>query len=173
MTGAISIRRAGPDDAETLAALGAETFTETFGHLYKEEDLSAFLKKNHAPHVYRRILADPSFAVWLAEGADGRAGGYAVAGPCALPVPDMPENAGEIVRLYLRESFQGAGLGARLLKTALDWLAPRYGRIYLSVYEGNPRAQKLYERFGFVKIHSYYYMVGDHADPEWIMELRR
>ncbi|GAB4526354.1 MAG: GNAT family N-acetyltransferase [Amphiplicatus sp.] len=173
MTGEVSIRRAGPGDAETLAALGAETFAETFGHLYKEEDLSAFLKKNHAPEVYRGILADPAFAVWLAEDAGGPAGGYVVAGPCALPVPDMPENAGEIVRLYLRESFQGAGLGARLLETALDWLAPRYGPVYLSVYEENPRAQKLYERFGFVKIRRYFYMVGNQADPEWIMERRR
>ncbi|TQU30377.1 GNAT family N-acetyltransferase, partial [Xanthomonas perforans] len=33
------IRRATPDDAEALSLLAAQTFTETFGHLYPEEDL--------------------------------------------------------------------------------------------------------------------------------------
>lgn len=165
------IRRARADEAKALSALGAATFEATFGHLYSRENLESFLAKNHSTAAYRRLLADPRSAVWIAE-SDGARVGYAVAGPCTLPVPDMPANSGELARLYLLKDAQGTGLGARLLETALGFLRAGFGRIYLSVYRDNVTAQRLYERNGFVKIHDYFYMVGDHADPEWIMELQ-
>ncbi|MEM9766014.1 MAG: GNAT family N-acetyltransferase, partial [Pseudomonadota bacterium] len=46
MTSEYTLRRATVDDAETIAQLGADTFTETFGHIYKPEDLAAFLEKS-------------------------------------------------------------------------------------------------------------------------------
>ena len=36
-----AIRRATTADAAALAAIGAETFTLTFGHLYRPEDLGS------------------------------------------------------------------------------------------------------------------------------------
>lgn len=167
------IRRAAPGDAQTLSSLGVDTFVATFGHLYAKEDLAAFLKKSHAVGVYGALLADPAYALWLAQSADGEAVAYAVAGPCDLPVPDKPPRAGELSRLYLREAAKGTGLGRDMLELALAWLSANYERIFLSVYAENFRAQRLYQKRGFVKIHDYFYMVGTHADPEWIMELRR
>jgi ribosomal protein S18 acetylase RimI-like enzyme len=84
----------------------------------------------------------------------------------------MPENSGELSRLYLRKSAQGGGLGARLLETALEFLRDRFEHVYLSVYAENTVAQRLYGRYGFVKVHDYFYRVGDHLDPEWIMKLK-
>lgn len=168
----ISIRTARPEDAERLAAIGAQTFTETFGHLYKEEDLLSFLKKSHSPAAYRPMLKDTNWSVWIAETDKAETAGYAVAGPCGLPVPEMPEKSGELSRLYLLKRHQGAGLGTALLETALAWLEAHFNHIYLSVYAENYGAQRLYQRYGFVKIHDYFYMVGNHSDPEWIMKRR-
>lgn len=167
-----AFRRARADDADALSRVAIDTFVATFGHLYKDEDLQAFLRKNHAPEVYAKLLADPAYALWIA-GQGGKVTGYAVAGPCDLPVPDMPEKSGELARLYLREEAKGTGLAQAMLDEALSWLKARYDHIYLSVYRDNHRAQRLYASYGFVKIHDYFYMVGNHADPEWIMELRR
>ncbi len=167
-----TIRRARADEAEALAALGAATFTATFGHLYSRSNLEKFLAKNHSPAAYRDVLADARSAVWIAENAGERTG-YAVAGPCTLPVPDMPPDCGELARLYLVKEAQGTGLGRRLLDVALEFLRDRYRCIYLSVYRDNVIAQRLYERAGFNKVFEYKYMVGDHADPEFIMELSR
>lgn len=171
MTNRIEIRVALPEDAEVLSALGRETFVATFGHLYEKRNLDAFLAKNHSRETYAGVLSDPEYGVWIAETADGEAIGYAVAGPCSLPVPDMPAHSGELARLYLKKGVQGGGIGGRLLSVALEFLNDRFEHVYLSVYAENFVAQKLYERFGFRKIHDYFYMVGDHADPEWIMEL--
>ncbi len=167
----VEIRLALEEDAQTLAALGAETFVATFGHLYGEKDLNAFLAKNHTAGVYEALLRDPDYGLWISETPQGEAIGYAVAGPCSLPVPDLPVKSGELARLYLKKGVQGGGIGARLLEPALEFLRDRFDHVYLSVYAENAVAQRLYQRFGFVKIHDYFYMVGDHADPEWIMEL--
>ncbi|MEZ5921560.1 MAG: GNAT family N-acetyltransferase [Parvularculaceae bacterium] len=76
-----------------------------------------------------------------------------------------------MARLYLVKSAQGTGLGASMLQIAMDFLRARFEHVYLSVYAENFPAQKLYQRHGFKKLCDYFYMVGDHADPEWIMVL--
>ncbi|MEM9015038.1 MAG: GNAT family N-acetyltransferase, partial [Pseudomonadota bacterium] len=139
---------------------------------YRPEDFRAFVDKHHSPSAYARLIADREHAVWLATDRDGAGVGYACAGPCNLPVPDDPENAGELLRLYLLRETQGHGVGARLLKTALAWLDARFSDIYLSVYAENHGAQRLYARFGFEKVHDYFFMVGSHADPEFILKRR-
>ena len=98
-----------------------------------------------------------------------RKDGTAIAGPCSLPAPDMGANAGELARLYVLNEAQGAGLGRELLRGAMTYLEQRFSEIYLSVYAENFRAQKIYAALGFRKVHDYFYMVGNHADPEWIM----
>ena len=167
------IRPANHEDAEILAKVGRETFIETFGRLYSKENLAAFINKSHTPELYRAMAGDPDVGLWIAQTGAGEVVGYAVACPCSLPVPCIPPNSGELARLYLAAGAQGTGLGARLLETALDFLRSRFDHVYLSVYSENVKAQRLYERYGFIKIHDYFYMVGDHADPEWIMKLVR
>src|SRR6266481_6779098 len=105
------IRRAGDADAEALAAIGAETFVETFGHLYPPRDLTRFLAEAYGPERTRSDLADPAKASWLVE-AQGRVVGYALAGPCALPNPHVTAECGELKRLYLLKPWQNEGLGA-------------------------------------------------------------
>ena len=76
-----TIRRAGPDDAQVLAAVGAACFAEAFGEMYPPADLAAFLAEDYGVARARRDLADPRMAAWLVE-ADGTAVGHALAGPC-------------------------------------------------------------------------------------------
>lgn len=76
----VRIRRAAPADAPALAALGASTFSETFGHLYAPEDLEAFIATVHACEAWQHTLVDPQRAVWLAELADGGADAIADGG---------------------------------------------------------------------------------------------
>ena len=83
-----TIRRAGPDDAETLSAISASTFAGAFADLYWPHDLEAFQREAYAVEKSRRELTDPGIAVWLAE-RDGVAIGYALAGRSDLPHPDV------------------------------------------------------------------------------------
>jgi len=94
------IRRADVADAETLSKLSAATFSAAFAHLYPPSDLAAFLEQSYAVERGRAQLADPRMATWLME-ARGEAVGYAMAGPCALPHPEVTPACGELKRLYL------------------------------------------------------------------------
>ncbi len=156
--------------AAELSRLGAETFTQTFGHLYDPRDLNAFLRDKHAPEVYQQLIDDPAYGIWVVRDESGAAFGYAVAGPCDLPVDDMPDRAGELVRLYLLQEHRGGGVGGRMLNLVLEWLENRFDAIYLSVYSENTGAQRLYARYGFGKVQEYVFMVGDHPDPEFILK---
>ena len=163
------LRRARLDDAETLSALGARTFTETFGHLYAPHNLSAFLADAYGLDATQRDLGDPTKAAWLME-RDGRAIGYALAGPCALPHPDVTPHCGELKRFYLLKGWQGAGLGGRVFAAVMAWLqAPGPRDIWIGVWSQNLGAQRFYARHGFAKAGEYDFAVGDTLDREFIL----
>jgi ribosomal protein S18 acetylase RimI-like enzyme len=164
-----TIRRAGPDDAEALSRIGAETFRETFGHMYPPKDLAAFLEAAYAVETSRRDLADPDKAAWLVE-ADGAVVGLALAGPCDLPHEEVTPDCGELKRLYVLKAFQGGGTGSRLLAETLAWLekdGPR--RLWIGVWSENFGAQRLYGRLGFEKVGEYEFPVGETRDREFIL----
>ena len=163
-----AIRRAVPADAPALAELGEQTFIETFGHLYAPEDLQTFLDESHSEAAYARTLADPAYALWIAE-RDGKAIGYAQAGPCGLPHPDVQPGDGELKRLYLRASEQNGGVGGRLFAEALRWLerdGPR--TLWISVWSENFGAQRFYARHGFEFVAEYEFPVGKQRDREFM-----
>lgn len=164
-----TIRRATPADAEALSRIGAETFSETFGHLYPPQDLAAFLETAYAMETSRRDLADPDKAVWLVE-AGGAVVGHALAGPCDLPHDEVTTTCGELKRLYILKAFQGGGTGSRLLAETLAWLerdGPR--RLWIGVWSENFGAQRLYGRLGFEKVGEYHFIVGETRDREFIL----
>lgn len=163
-----AIRRAKPADAALLADLGVATFVETFGHLYTPQDLQAFLEESHGLAAYAKVLADPAYALWIAE-RDGEAVGYAQAGPCGLPHPEASPADGELKRLYVRADAQGAGIGEALLRQALAWLerdGPR--TLWISVWSENFGAQRFYARHGFTFAGEYEFIVGAQRDREFM-----
>jgi ribosomal protein S18 acetylase RimI-like enzyme len=166
----IQWRKAGPDDAAIMAAIGRETFVETFGPLYAPEDLAAFLL-NHSEEKWRAELADPGFSVRLGE-SDGLAAAYAKIGPPSLPI-DLDRPTAELCQFYIRKPWQGAGLAAPMMEWVLAEARARgAAAVQLSVFTENVRARRFYERYGFDYVGEYHFMVGDHADDDLIMRLK-
>jgi len=162
-------RRAGPADAEILARMGAETFTETFAHLYAPDDLAAFLAEAYSLERTRADLADVSKASWLVE-ANGDAIGYATAGACALPHPEVTPACGELKRFYFYKTWQNGGLGRGLFHTAMAWLQQHGPRTtWIGVWSENYGAQRFYLRQGFEKVGEYGFAVGRTVDREFIL----
>ena len=165
-----AIRRAFERDAETVAELGAVTFTETFGHLYSSEDLQTFLDESHSMEAWARKLANPDIAVWLAALHEGPIGFIAV-GPCKLPVENLEPRAGEIQQLYVLSEHHNLKLGSRLMEVGLDWLREQgRGPLYVGVWSENIGAQRFYRRYGFERFAEYGFPVGDTVDREFIMK---
>ena len=169
MTKEPTIRRATPDDAATVSGIAARCFVETFGHLYPDEDLQAFLTESYAVERQAQILSHPDYAVWLLE-LDGEVVGHAAAGPCGLPHPDVAPGDGEVKRLYVLKHAQNGGAGSRLFRTMLDWLERAGPRaLWIGVWSQNLGAQRFYARHGFEKVGEYDFPVGRVRDREFIL----
>lgn len=165
----ILLRSAGPADADTLADLGARTFTATFGHLYSADNLAAFLA-NHRPERWAAELADPQFAITLAT-VDGQVAGYAKLGPPSLPFEPRGIPA-ELRQLYVLSPWHGAGVAPRLMDRVIEQARGRRAdELYLSVFVDNYRAQRFYARYGFERVGTYAFMVGEHEDEDHVMRM--
>ena len=169
----IAIRPAHPDDAAALGALGRQTFVDTFvegfGIPYPEADLKAFLDASFDPEPTRKKLAEPGCAWWVAE-RNGELLAFANAGPNGLPHPDARPNHMELRRLYVSKAAQGLGLGTKLLTLSLDWMAAHtQGPLWIGVWSGNDKAQRLYAAYDFEKVGEYDYPVGAWRDHEFIL----
>ena len=182
------LRRATPEDAEALSALASTCYIQTFGQLYSSDDLDRFIHEAYSPEVLRVELGDPTRPTWLffleeseadeAElgsadahtASEGKLIGYVTVCPAHLPHPDVKPTDGEVQRLYLLREYQGGGRGSMMLRHAIDYLLADGPRpLWIGVFSENLGAQRLYGRHGFKLVGEYKFMVGDHADREFIM----
>lgn len=168
-----TIRRAVAADAQALASIGAETFIETFGHLYPPSDLQHYLAQAYGLDGTRADLADPAKAAWIVEAGD-EVVGFALAGACGLPHAEVTPACGELKRIYLNKAWQGGGLGGRLFETTIAWLQADGPRtVWIGVWSENHGAQRFYGRAGFLKAGEYDFHVGDTVDREYILRRTR
>jgi ribosomal protein S18 acetylase RimI-like enzyme len=166
----LTYRNGRPEDAGAVDRIFRTTFCDTFAHLYRKQDLDAFLSK-FTPEAWLGELADHLYAFRIAEvGSNPIA--YIKLGPVGLPVePEGP--AIELKQLYVLKEWHGAGIAQELIAWTLDEARNRGAReIYLSVYTDNHRARRFYERYGFEVQGPYAFMVGEQADEDLIMRLR-
>ena len=166
----LDYRMADSSDAKALAELGANTFIDTFGHLYQPDDLQAFLQ-NHSPENWHKELNDSAFEICVAE-QDGQLVGYVKLGPPHLPFEPRGE-AAELRQLYVLEEMKGQGVAQALMEWVIDRArAQRADYLYLSVFTENHRARRFYEKYGFEPEGTYSFMVGNHADEDIVMRLK-
>lgn len=165
----MDLRPATAADAVALAELGAHSFTEKFGHLYRPEDLASFLAESHSAEKAAKEIADPAMRVMLAEREGGLLGYCKLVMACGWPEYARGRTVIELKQLYTDPEATGRGVGARLMDWALDE-ARGFGadEIQLSVYSENLGAQKFYRRYRFEKVADIHFMVGEQRDEEFL-----
>jgi ribosomal protein S18 acetylase RimI-like enzyme len=166
----ITYREGTPYDAATLDRLFDTSFCDTFAHLYRPQDLNAFLS-SFGIADWEAQLRDPAFIIRIAQ-ADGVPVGYIKLGPLKLPV-EANGRAMLLDQLYVLKEHHGTGIACELVDWGTDE-ARRRGveEIYLTVYIDNHRARRFYDRYGFEDVGRYAFMVGEQADEDIIMRKR-
>jgi putative acetyltransferase len=73
-----------------------------------------------------------------------------VGGAGIFPSAGLPENTGELVKMYLKPHARGSGLGKLLIERCLSFAGSNgYRQVYIETMPELKKAMSVYEKFGF------------------------
>lgn len=163
----VTYREAGIADAPALDRLFRSSFCDTFGHLYRRQDLDLFLQ-SFGIADWEAQLENPDFAFRIAE-VGGQHVGYIKIGPLKASI-ESKVPALLLDQLYVLKDHHGAGIAHQLMAWAFEEAKCRGAvQMFLTVYIENHRARRFYDRYEFEAVGRYDFMVGNHADEDIIM----
>ena len=157
----IEIRLAKKEDAPSIALLGRTTFTETFGHFFRDQqDLIDYYNLTFSVQKIEAAIEKPNNIFWIAF-ANRLPVGYA-----KLKLNSQSEfvestNVCQLQKIYVLKDFLsmkiGLGLQDALLKKAKEL---SFNQIWLSVLNSNERAIRFYEKSGFEEVGNHDFQIG-------------
>lgn len=168
----IEYRDARPEDGPELDAMAREVWLEIFGHSGSAEDIALYLAKAYGPKGdLIRHLSDPAHQFRLAT-ANGAIIGYAKLSQPWLPEGTFGPKARQLSQLYVAAGHRGGGVANALMDWTVETArAKGADELLLTVWEHNPRAQRFYEKNGFVHVGDYAFPMGEQIDRDLIMRL--
>lgn len=139
-----------------------------------EHDVEHYLGTKKSPAWYATKIADPLGATWVVEDKtnDNEILAFLIVGQCDLPHAEVSLGKdGLIEYLYVRRDRQSQGLGQQLMNVAFSWMEEHYpGRpIWLTTLACNLKSQRLYTRYGFIKVGDFNSNVGETERHLFIM----
>ena len=159
----INIRRVTIDDVPALSDIARQTFFDTFTGTCTQEDMQSFLDKFYNDERLGKELMDPGTYCFFAE-ANGKPVAYLHFAEDYNNFPLMKKwKALELKRIYVLKEFHGKGIAQKLMDFFLTFAQEKkYEVVWLGVWEHNLRAQKFYEKYGFVNSgHTHDFPIGN------------
>ena len=158
-----------------LAEVAATTFPLACPPTATQEAIADFIGKNLALTNFEGYLSDPARRLFLAI-EDGAAIGYAMLVLAEPTDPDVAaaitlHPAAELSKLYVRAGHHGAGISVALVNAAVD-AARQVGSagMWLGVNEQNSRANRFYEKNGFVRVGTKKFRLGETYEDDFVRE---
>lgn len=165
----IQIKKCTLDDLLILQKISIETFTDTFKDQNSPENMKAYLEKAFNSKQLQRELSNNSSEFYFIYFNDEHAGYLKVNSNEAQSENIMDESL-EVERIYIRNKFQGKGLGKYLINKAEEIaIGKKKKHIWLGVWEKNEKAIKFYEKQGFVQTGAHSFYMGDEEQLDYIM----
>ena len=168
----VTLRLTAPEDVSALQRIAIDTQVDTFGSFNTEANMKAYLDQAYDQGNLLRELTESGAFNYLAFV------GEKLAGFMRLRLSDevvhlLGQNTIELQRLYVDKGFQGLGVGAAMMKQALEIAkAGRYNWIWLGVWERNFKAQKFYAKWGFERFSEHIFQMGDDPQTDWLLRRR-
>jgi GNAT superfamily N-acetyltransferase len=171
----VSIRQAGPDDASALAQLAAVTFPLACPPHTTPEAIAAFIAQHLGEASFAGYLADPVRDILVVE-ADGAMLGYTMSVDAETSDADVAaaltvRPSIELSKFYLLAEAHGTGASAALMAATLDAARARgAAAMWLGVNQENARANRFYEKNGFVQVGIKHFLVGENLEDDFVRE---
>ena len=162
----VEVRLAREEDAPFIALLGRTTFTETFGHLFRDQqDLIDYYNSTFSVQKIEDGMKKQNNVFWIAF-VDRLPVGYA-----KLKLHSSSEfvestDVCQLQKIYVLKDFLSMGIGFEM-QDALLKKAKELGftNIWLSVLNSNERAISFYRKTGFENIGNHDFQIGkEHSE---------
>ena len=173
----LTIFRAEPDDAAALHELAAATFPLACPPGAPRQAIDDFIAANFTEQKFVGYLTDPARDLFLAV-VDGEAVGYTMliaAEPTDADVLAAISSrpTAELSKFYLLPGHHGAGVAAELMAATIGAARDRgAASAWLGVNNENARANRFYEKHGFVTVGTKHFRLGDRDEDDFVRELR-
>lgn len=146
----VEIKRANRQDVESISFLGRVTFSETFGHLFRDpQDLTDYLKRTFSEEKIESSFENSNNAFWLAL-EDGVPVGYGKL-KCKEDLESIGlKDVSQLQKIYVLKDHLSKRIGLKIQEAMLAE-AKKIGSkvIWLSVLKENERAIGFYLKNGF------------------------
>ena len=172
----VTTRLAGPDDAALLHRIAAATFALACPPGTTPEAVADFVATHLAQRNFEAYLADESRDLLLVE-VDGVAVGYtmlvaAEPGDADVAAVVTSRPTVELSKFYMLESAHGSGAAAQLMHASVEAARARAAAsVWLGVNQHNARANRFYEKNGFVNVGTKRFLVGGNWEDDFVREL--
>ena len=172
----VSIRRATPADAPALASVAAATFALACPPGTTEANIALFIETSLSQRSFEGYLASDSHRLWLAE-EGGEPVGYAMSvhgepTDREIQAAVLVRPTAELSKIYVLESHHGTGVARSLMDAAISEAHDSgAGSVWLGVNQQNVRANRFYEKQGFVLRGTRFFQVGDSTEADYVREL--
>jgi RimJ/RimL family protein N-acetyltransferase len=147
----LRIRTANLDDSDQIARAHIRTWQAAYAHALPPAYLASFDPSEWAQRRRAQLASQtPPSECFVAEVEDAIVG-HATVGPFRNLDGTPDGGVGEILAIYVVPEQWSAGVGAALMRAALDHLVGHgLSEVRLWVIADNPRARRFYERFGYI-----------------------
>lgn len=165
---AIEIRRATAPDADRLADLAARTFRDTFERDNRPEAMTEHLLRSFGPYQQLAEIMSPSITTFVAGGDEPVA--FAQLRRGATPACVTGARPLELWRFYVDRTWHGKGVAGRLMRTVLEEAeSSGADKLWLGVWERNPRAIAFYRKFDFAHVGSHEFLFGTELQTDRVL----
>jgi len=157
----ISIKTATIHDATFISLLGRITFGEAFGHLFRDKNnLLEYYNRTFSVSKIQNSLGISSNKFWIAF-VDDLPVGYAKLKLYSSSDFIDSKNVCQLQKIYVLNDFLSMKIGSQMQNMLLNE-AQNLGfeKIWLSVWDGNKKAIRFYERNDFVNIGTHNFQIG-------------
>jgi ribosomal protein S18 acetylase RimI-like enzyme len=167
----MSIRYGSIDDANMLAEFGAKAFRDSFAEDNTEENMRLYLKRTYSLEIQLSELSNSDIIFLIAE-IEGEIVGYVKINLNNRDDSVKGIKTVEMERIYAGKEHIGKGVGKELMQASIQEARQRdCDSLWLGVWEKNRRAIEFYKKWGFIKVGTHVFMLGDEPQRDHIMEL--
>ncbi|MGB0930145.1 MAG: GNAT family N-acetyltransferase [Chitinophagales bacterium] len=156
---------------EELKQISRKTFSDAFASMNSKENMLLYLSTAFSDEKLSAELTEENSQFYFAKYREETVG-YLKISFDSVQTDLQDKDAMELERIYIKSTFQGKGIGKKLLSQAISIAQKKkVNYIWLGVWDKNEKAIQFYKKNGFEIFSSYSFQMGNESQTDYLMTL--